>query len=261
MKLTLIPLLVAAGMVKGQAGAGFIALGKNLANPNAAFALANNCAVFNNKKYEFGFYGNNRFAGTQIYNGGIAGHLLLNKTALGLNVGYNGTNRYSANWIECNVGEKLNDKITLGLSLGYAQVKQALDYGATGRITGKLAANTVINKQFSAAVVLVNPWLLHDKWMENASQLHAAITYKINQLTQVAAQVKQESNATAIYGLTFKHAHNAFAFLAALQTGNEPISAGITYQKSNLQFVFSSAYHLYLGFTPAFSLLWGIEKR
>ncbi len=247
---------MAAGMVKGQAGAEYIALGKNLANSSAVFCLANNPAVLAPVKQSFGFWGSNKFTGTPIIHGGIAANLILKNTGLGLNSGYFGTTKSNRFAAELNIGQRITEKFSLGVALGFTKFTQGLDYGNTAKITGKLGANIQINTNIDLGVVLVNPWLSVNQSLAASPQLHFSAGYKVNAQTKLWAQYHNESGMPAVYGLALKYTATNPGIMAALQTGMEPISIGIVYDRSNMRFAFASSYHLYLGFTPSFTCIW-----
>lgn len=243
-------------MVKGQAGADYQALGNNLANPQNAFCLANNPAIISNAIIQFGAYGQNKFTGTNLVQGGIASAYRKNNTAIGMDFQYAGTEVFHRRKSEIQLGQKWNNKISVGFSAGITGVRQQLDYGSKNYLTGKLAASFPIHSKLSASVVLVNPWRIQNALLDLESQIHIAVGYKVNEQTNVWAQTKQIQGQTSIYGIAIQYKLKQLCFHGSMQNGPTPIAAGVRYNRGNMNFSFGSGYHVYLGFTPSFSLLW-----
>lgn len=253
---TLIPLLVAAGKVFGQAGANYTALGKNLANPASAFALANNPATGNAARFEAAVFGCNRFTGTNLNYGGVGIAGRLKATSIGLNLHYKGTELYQQNLSEIAVGQKINKHIAVGFALGINHTLQAYNFGNKSTLHGKLGAQYIINPKLDAAMVLANPWQQKNTPFSIQNQVHFGMGYQINTQTKIFVQAKNMQGENLEYGLGVQYQIKQITALAALSSGPEPVSAGIQIQYHNYRFSLASAYHIYLGFSPTFSLQW-----
>ena len=250
--------LVAAGNIWGQAGANLTALGGNTANPDAAFSLTNNPAHFVNNKAELGVWGTNRFTGTNLVNGGFAFHAVHAHSAIGFSADYSGSPLFHKTGFYLHGGQKFKDNFSCGFSIGYRHLFQANEYrGIRGRVTGKLATHFAFTKKADAALVISNPWMVKDEWSLAPSSIHLSLGYLVATGSKVYAQFKQQNESSAIFGLALVHKfREQFEFRAALQNGYEPLSIGISWKQKNLSLSLASAYHTYLGFSPAFSLLW-----
>jgi hypothetical protein len=241
----------------GQAGADLAALGGNTANPDASISLANNPAVFGTNKTEFASWMQNRFTGTALVNGGLAFHLLKNHSAFGLSAHYQGTALFRSTSFHLNGGQRITDYLSLGFAIGYTSIQQGAGYGNVGRVSGKIALQAKTGRKFDAAAVLSNPWAANDTWSTNSPRADIAVGYAVSRNTKVYAQFKTQPETNAIYGLALVYkVQEKIVFRAAFQNGYEPVSAGVEWQLKNLRFSAGTAYHSYLGFSPAFALKW-----
>ncbi len=253
---TLISLLVAAGKVFGQAGANYTALGKNLANPASAFALANNPATGIESGFEASVFGGKHFTGTNINNGGLAVAGRFKATSLGFQFQHQGTELFQQNHSEIALGQKINRHIALGFSLGFNHTVQAYNYGNQNALQGKLGAQFMLNSKIDAAMVLVNPWQIENNPFVIQNQVHFVMGYQINNQTKIFIQAKNIQGEDLNYGLSIQYKIKNIIAHAALSSGAEPVSAGIQIQSKNYRICLASSYHIYLGFSPAFSIQW-----
>lgn len=257
MKQFILPIwLVAAGYTFGQSGAACIASGGNLANTSATFSLANNPA-FSTTKKEINLYGRNRFTGTVLADGGICGHITLKGTAVGFRTAWSGTGKYNRQTAEFCAGQKLSDKLSLGFAAGYQGISQWQDYGRSGGVTGRLGMYSTLNPKVNAAMVILNPWAGESTDLFLQRRADISFGYSVNPITDIHAHFRTLNGTGAVFGLSLDHRYKEkIRFLASLQTGYEPLSAGIFFTQKNLCTGIATAYHTYLGFTPSFSLQW-----
>jgi hypothetical protein len=249
--------LVAASNIKGQAGANFIALGANSANPDAGFSLANNPALFDNHKLETGCWGLNRFAATKMVHGGLAAHYLFRNSAIGISANYRGTALWNTTEVHVNFGQRITENFSMGFAIGHSRIFQAEGYTGVGRIFGKIGLHAKAGKKVTASLVLSNPWVVNDPWQKSYPRADFAIGYPFGKQTRICAQFHNQPEGPAVYGLSLVHnVKEKLAFRVATQSGYEPLSAGVELQQKNLRFSMATSYHTYLGFSPSFALVW-----
>jgi len=253
----LIPVfLVAAGNAKGQAGANCIALGGNAANPFASISLVGNAAIFNSKSREFGFWGTKPFTGTSILRSGIAGHISGNNYAVGFSDEYSGTGYYFRNSLFTHFAQKWNENTSAGISIGYLNIHQAMGFESGHYLEGKLGLHSKLGKKSTFSMVIKNPWV-HQKQVDYTASADISVGYILAKNSRVFAQFQTGGNKETAFGLALLHSiSEKFKLRGAMQTGHSPVSAGLEYQKNNFYFSFAGNYHLYLGFTPSFTLVW-----
>lgn len=250
-------LLVAAGTTFGQAGAGYAATGNNLSNTFAGLSLANNPGKFPDEKLGFGFWGRNRFTATDLIHGGLATHAAFGKTALGFQIQYSGTPYFYHNIIELAAVQKFSDNFCAGFSAGMAQISQGSGYGNKRNLNGKLGLSAVITPLISAHCVISNPWGLGERIYGSTPRADFSICWEASPQTAISAQSRIEINNGQVFGISLRHkvAENITG-LGYLQSGAEPLGGGLVYSTKNCKISISTGYHVYLGFSPSFSIQW-----
>lgn len=256
-------LLLYAAAGKAQSGASFIATGKNMANGAASFGLSNNPGYLPEPTHFIGLYGQNRFSGTNISHGAIAYSNRKSNNAWGLNTVFSGTSYFYQTDIQGAYGLKLTENLNLGVSLGLNTLNMA-GMESTAEIislSGKIGGS-YSSKKWTTSFVVVNPWNHRSEVISRQPSIHLAAGYQVNSITKVYAQYRKDKSETDAVGIAVDYkAAKSIRILASMQTGPEPFSAGLVYITSKLDFSFATAYHTYLGFSPAFSLSWHISKK
>lgn len=256
-------LLFYAISVKAQSGATFIATGKNMANGAASFGLSNNPGNLPEATHFIGLFGQNRFSGTNIANGAMAYSNMKSNNAWGLHTVFSGTGYFNHTDIQGAYGLMLAENLNLGVSLGLNTLNMAgmesntEKFSLSGKIGGSYSA-----KKWTTSFVVVNPWNHRSEVITRQPSLHMAAGYQVNGITKVYAQYRKDKSGTDAIGVAVDYkAAKSIRLLASMQTGLEPFSAGLVYITSKMNFSFATAYHTYLGFSPAFSLSWHISKK
>lgn len=240
-----------------QSGAEFLAAGSNMANTTGQWAASNNPACIPDKHNQIGFFGANRFSGTSIVNGGLAAAHATETGTVGLLAAYQGTEFFNRRSILASFGKKINSNLSAGISLGYTSIFQGANYHSVGRLIGKVGLKAQITDKWCASAVLSNPWVVKDYWLNTQNKTDIALNYLANKNTTVGGIFSFPSTGNAVYGISLQHRiSEKFNFTSALKSGNELLSAGISFVSSHFLFQFATAYHVTLGFAPGFTLLW-----
>jgi hypothetical protein len=244
------------GPLLGQSGATLFSLGQNQAISSTVFGLSNSPANWGNQKSSVGLWARNRYTGTSLVQGGLAGHLTKSNTAFGADIRYSGTDHFNFSSLHASVGQRFSNAFSAGFCVGISGIRQDQAYGNKYRITGKLAMHLQLTQKVDVGAVLQNPWLHSDPFFADNPEAHMAIGYNMNTVTKSWAHYRYSAEG-AIYGLSIQHSfHKTFTVTGTLQTGFEPIAVGVQYKSKEMLLSFSSAYHTYLGFSPAFSIVW-----
>lgn len=249
--------------IKAQSGAEYIAIGKNMANNAASFGLANNPGYLPENGQFLGVFGQNRFTGTKISNGGIVYSNRKSNNSWGLQSVFSGTSYFYQSDIQAGYSLLLSENFNLGLSLGLNSLNMAgIETSAEKHaLSGKIGGSYSL-KKWTTSFVLVNPWNNQSEIISRQPSLHLSAGYQVNGITKVYAQYRKDKAGTDAVGVALDYkAGKSFRFLASMQTGVEPFSAGLVYNNHNLKFSLATAYHTYLGFSPAFSLAWQLSKK
>lgn len=256
-------LIAALALIQGlnaQHGAMFRAAGSNEATGASGFSLANNPGQIHTEKQQAGVWMQQRFTGTALNNGGLAYSARVKHSAFGADALWRGTRNFSQTRFHLSAGQEISKNFSVGFSAGITSVRQSLGFGGQQRFTGKLGAWFRINDKWDAATVLMNPWLKADALFPEGPQAAMSLGYQVNSQTRAWGHFRYNAEMESVYGMTLKHAPaRNLAMVISLQSGPEPVSAGLEFSKKNLRFSLSTAYHTYLGFSPAFSCLWSVN--
>lgn len=240
-----------------QQGAAVWGLGANEANRDAGFGLSNNPGVAFTGKAIGGVWGQQRFTGTTLVHGGGALAFRSKGTLYGGDFSYSGTPNFSITRVHLSLCQIISNQFNVGFSVGYATLYQSMLNNRPTRLSGRLGAAFQINEKWDASTVIINPW---SRAYDGGLAVPAgalALGYRINMLTKAAFQYRYNAQNQPVYGIAMRHEYGKrMVFNGALQTGPEPISAGIEYKSASAVFAISTRYHTYLGFSPAFSLIW-----
>lgn len=246
-----------AGGLKSQSGAIVTAIGGNESNTAAAFGLANQPAQILSNKYTAGFWMQQRFTGTEIANGGFCFAGKAAKTAFGADIAYRGTGNFNTTGLHLSLGQQFNPNFSAGFCVGWSGIRQSPGYDRPGRLTGKIGTVFRMNEKWDASAVFINPWLQRDAYFSENPAAAMSVGYISNPNTKIWFQYRYSSLEQGIYGLAFRHTiAKKLHFSGALQSGPEPISAGIEFNKNNLNLAFATRYHHRLGFSPSIGIIW-----
>jgi len=243
--------------ISAQHGAVFHGLGGNEANQGADFSLANNPAAQQNTTVNGGIWLSNRFTGTNINQGGIAAAFRIKTFVLGTDATYSGTPEFNRNALHISASQKFTAGFSAGFSAGITSVSQGGPYPNQSAFSGRLGANLKINEKWEAACVLSNPWNKVDESTGVNPTAAGALGYQANKTTRLWGQYRYDSRFKPVYGVSvLNEINDKLHVFGALQTGYEPISAGLEWRLKNMRFAASTRYHVALGFSPMFSLFW-----
>jgi hypothetical protein len=246
-----------AGILTAQQGAAFWGLGGNEANRDAGFGLSNNPAATFTGKSTGGVWGHQRFTGTSLIQGGAAAAFRSKGTLYGGDLYYRGTSGFSVHSAHISLCQIISSQLSVGFSVGYTGLFQSMLAERPVWLSGKLGAAFQVNDKWDASAVIMNPW---NRTYDGGMAVPAgalALGYRINSLTKAGFQYRYNAQFQPVYGIALRHEYGKrIVFNGALQTGPEPFSGGIEYKSGAAVFALSTRYHTYLGFSPAFSLIW-----
>lgn len=255
--LSVLILMCFAGSVFGQQGASFWGLGGNEANRDAGFGLSNNPGVPFTGKAMGGIWGQQRFTGTTIAQGGAAMAWRSKGTLYGADFSHRGTSNFSVNAAHFSLCQIISSQFSIGFSVGYAGLFQSMSAQRSAWLSGRLGAAFQLNEKWDASAVLINPWNRTNDGSLDVPAGAMALGYRINPLTKAGFQYRYNAQNQPVYGIAIRHEYGKrMVFNGALQTGPEPFSGGVELKSGSMVLALSTRYHIYLGFSPAFSLLW-----
>lgn len=246
-----------AGTMMAQQGASYWGLGANEANRNGVFGLSNNPGVAFSGKATGGVWGQQRFAGTSLVQGGAVLAIRSKGTMYGGDYSYRGTPNFSVTAAHVSLCQVISSQLSVGFSVGYTTLFQSMLSNRPSWLSGRLGAAFQMNDKWDASAVIINPW---NRTYDGGVAVPAgalALGYKINPFTRAGFQYRYNAQNQPVYGIALRHEYGKrLVFNGALQTGLESFSGGIEYKSGTLMFAIATRYHTYLGFSPAFSLIW-----
>ena len=240
-----------------QYGAAVYGLGGNEANKDAGFGLSNNPGSAFAGKATGGVWGQQRFTGTSLVQGGAALAYRSKGTMYGGDYSYRGTPNFSVTSAHVALCQVISSQLSFGFSVGYTTLFQSMLNNRPLWLSGRLGAAFQVNEKWDASAVIINPW---NRTYDGGIAVPAAalsLGYRVNPLTRAGFQYRYNAQFQPVYGVAIRHEYGKrIVFNGALQTGPEPFSGGIEYKSGAVTFALATRYHTYLGFSPAFSLLW-----
>lgn len=246
--------MVQAEILHAQAGAMFVAAGENMAVPGLKYTSSGNPAAVVTEN-ELGFLVRNRFTGTQLVQGAVAYAASFRHSSAGISANYSGTGFLNSQRIFFSLGQALNPSFRIGCSAGVHSIWQGAEYGRKTQLAGTIACQYTATKTTEVGLAISNPWAIPQNNDLNAAAIHAAVAINISKGTQLCVQYRQQAGSSGIPGIGLVFSRKQFTCRSTLQTGYEPICAGIEFHSKNLVFAMAGAYHIYLGLSPSFSLL------
>lgn len=240
-----------------QHGASMRGLGANEANRDAGFGLSNNPGAAFSGKATGGVWGQQRFTGTSLVHGGGALAFRSKGTMYGGDADYRGTSNFSVSSAHLSLCQIISSQLSIGFSVGYAYLHQSMSEERNAWLSGRLGAVFQVNDKWDASAVIINPWNRTYEGGMAAPAAAMSLGYRINPFTRAGFQYRYNAQFQPVYGIALRHEYGKrIVFNGALQTGPEPFSGGVEFKSGNAVLAISTRYHAYLGFSPAFSLLW-----
>jgi hypothetical protein len=253
-------LLVAAGSTLGQAGSGFTAGGSNLAFSETLASMANNPANSGQFKKELQLWSLNKFTQTQLMLGGVSAQMKWGHSTFGINASYSGTEYFNRSKIEMGLAQEFSPDIAIGIALGWNKLFQALSYSPAQFISAKIGFKVKILPKVHLYGVISDPWTQNKILYKQFPRIDISFSYPINKSLIIHPQFKVTSNTKSSVGLAFSQIiENKLKLIACLQTGNEPLSAGLVFNQNAFSLQIATSFHQYLGFSPSFSLNWHVK--
>jgi len=209
----------------------------------------------------FGLYTEQRFASADIRQVGLLTALPTNFGSFGLQLQSFGFDTYNEQKVEFSYARKLFENISLGIQFGYLNTRVA-EYGNKGVLTTGIGLQAKIIDNLWLGANLSNPFPVKITATEYLpTQLNIGLTYHFSEKLQIATAVYKdfEYSASVRAGINYRIIQ---PLSLRLGISTEPIenSFGLGVHLKQFDLDFAMSYHQFLGFTPAFSMVYRLKK-
>jgi len=241
---------------------------KGIAMGNSGVAFSDINALFSNQaglvgveNLEFTIFGEQRFflSELQMVRAGVA--IPSNSGTFGLSLEYFGFDQYNEQKIGLCYARKLSPKFALSGQVDYFNTRIA-EYGNQGTLTFELGAQYTILKNLVIGTHIYSP--IEVKLNEDysiPSLYRLGLAYYPSSKVLISAEVEKDLDYAAVFrvGLEYVAAEGFFLRIGAASNPSL-FSFGLGYHKKQLKIDVGTAYHLDLGFMPALSAAYRLDK-
>ena len=230
---------------------------------NAAYA--NQAGLAFVKDVSFSAYGERRFMAEGLNSYLFAAALPFDKIGtFGLAINYFGFSDYNEQKIGLNYARKLAKNFSLGVQLDYLGTRIP-NYGVAHAVTVELGILAKLNEKVSLGAHVYNPVNAKIGPDDRLPTLFSlGLSYEPSKKVFLSAQLDKDIyNHPFIgrFGLEYRplDAFYIRAGVSAAALAQASFGIGVNLQQFKIDF--SSSYHQVLGFTPAFSLIYSLQKK
>ncbi len=184
--------------------------------------------------------------------------------AFGLNYTGFGGKLYRDSKIGLSYGMKFSDKISGGLSINYHNLSIANNYGTKSSLTFELGiiANVIENLQLGFHLFNPSQAKLNDYQDEIIpTVVKLGLRYDFSKKVYVNAEVEKDIDLKPIYKIGVEYHPIDILYIRTGISSNPSLPAiGFGVDVKNFRFDFSSSFHPVLGATPAFGIVYTVNK-
>lgn len=223
---------------------------------------SNPAALAHLERLSFAVFGQQRFALANLNDLSLMAALPTNSGTFGLSVNYFGFDAYNEQKIGLSYARKLFQKISLGVQFDYLNT-QITDYGNKGLFTFEVGLQAQLTKTIRLGAFVYNP--IEVEIVDNESLptlLSIGLAYQPSAKIMVAAEVKKDIDlpTRVVLGIDYQLLKQ-LALRFGVGTAPVNYSFGVGLKLEQLTIDIASKYHQLLGFTPAFSLSYGLNAK
>jgi hypothetical protein len=214
---------------------------------------------------EFSAFFENRFLISGLSNTAFAGCLPVSSGTFGIIHSSFGSPVFKESKSGISYGRKLGPNIAAGICLNYITLRQGGDYGSMGFPAAELGFLARVNKEFSIAAHIFNPWskTLDPRTKERFPLiLRTGMAYAFSE--KVSAVLEIEKN---IYfrpsvkgGIEYNPGKQVFV-RAGFSTNPGVSTAGFGFRPGNFSIDLSTQYHPVLGFSPQANISYRFDRK
>lgn len=184
--------------------------------------------------------------------------------AFGLSVTSFGYSAYNETKAGLSYGQKLNDKIALGVQLNYLNIKLGQDYGQKSALTGAIGLIMNLSKEIAVGVHVYNP--TRTKFADYNNErlptiMKLGLDYKFSDKVFLAVETEKDIDFGAIarVGIEYKPI-NILYLRGGVSTTPTLSSFGFGLKLKDFKLELSTSFHQTLGITPGVSIIYTAGK-
>ena len=259
----LIPYLLIAQNGKTLFGG---AKGKAIANSDLNFQdvyaiTSNSAGIAFVEQISFGLYTEQRFANADIRQVGMITAIPTKFGTVGLQLQSFGFENYNEQKIGI-YARQLFENIAIGVQFGYLNTRIA-EYGNKGILTSDIGLQAEVLDNLWLGANLSNPFpvkLTETEYLP--TQLDLGLTYHFSKKLQISTAVQKDFEYPASIRAGFNYQLiKPLSLRFGISTKPIENTFGIGIHLKQIELDFAIAYHQFLGFTPAFSMVYNLKKK
>lgn len=205
-----------------------------------------------------GFSYENHFLLREFANKGFATSYPTKNGAFGLSISQFGFNVFNENKIGLSYGQKLGEKLSMGIQVNYLSTQISEGYGNSSSISGNIGIMADITDELRLAAVLINPNQSSLSEYEDErypSLLKLGLSYSYSEKVIILSEVVKDIDFDADLKVGIEYHAVEMLYLRLGYATNPAFSTfgfGLDLQQFKLDF--ASGYDARLGFSPQISL-------
>ena len=184
--------------------------------------------------------------------------------AFGLTVTSFGYSAYNETKVGLSYGQKLNDKIALGVQLNYTNVKIGQEYGQKSALTGAIGLIANLSKEIAVGVHVYNP--TRTKFADYNNErlptiMKLGLDYKFSEKVFLAVETEKDIDFGAIARVGIEYNPIDILYLRGGISTNPTLSSfGFGLKLKDFKLDLSTSFHQTLGITPGISIIYTAGK-
>lgn len=185
--------------------------------------------------------------------------------SFGVSVTSFGYQLYNQNKIGLAYGQKLTEKIAMGVQLNYNNVKLNQDYGQKSTFTGAVGIIADLTNELTLGVHVYNP--TRTKFAEYVNErlptiMKLGLDYKFSEKVFIGVETEKEMDEDALVRVGIEYLPIDILYLRAGVSSNPTLSSfGFGLQLKDFKLDLSTSFHQTLGVTPAISIIYSVSKK
>ena len=180
--------------------------------------------------------------------------------AFGLSVTSFGYSAYNETKAGLSYGQKLNEKIALGVQLNYVNIKLGQDYGQKSALTGAIGLIMNLSKEIAVGVHVYNPTRTKFADYNNerlSTIMKLGLDYKFSEKVFLAIETEKDINFGAIARVGIEYNPIDILYLRGGISTNPTLSSfGFGLKMKDFKLDLSTSFHQTLGITPGISIVY-----
>lgn len=184
--------------------------------------------------------------------------------AFGLSVASFGYELYSETKAGLSYGQRLGDKVSVGVQINYLNTTLSQDYGSRNTLTGAAGLIAKMNDEISIGVHVYNPTRSQLAEYDNEkvpTVMKLGLDYRFSEKVMLGVETEKDMNYDAVVKAGLEYHITEILYLRGGISTNPILSSfGFGLEMKNFKMDISSSFHQTLGMTPGISLVYQKKK-